>query len=273
MKTVAAAVSLACLIAGAAPARAADLAAETPVVAGQEGWIVTLKATGVVAPRFEGTRSYGPTLFPGLSIRKPGQPWKFGAPDDGFGFAVIDTEWLQFGPVARLRAERDSSDVKRFRGMDDIKFAIEPGAFLEVYPLSFLRVRGELRRGVRGHSGLVGNVAADVIERYDRVTVSVGPRLELGDHSFMDTYFGVSGSEAAKNGHVTPYKADGGVKSVGAAAAATYDWTPSWSTTAFARYNRLTGDAARSPIARKIGTKDAFTLGLGLAYSFAWNGL
>lgn len=258
------------------PALAADLGAETveaPVAVEattRDGWIVTLKATAALAPEFEAADAYGVTLFPAISLRRPGQPWKFGAPDDGFGFAAFDTPWFQIGPVARLRGERDSGDVKKFRGMHDVDWAIEPGAFLEFYPYEKIRVRAELRHGFWGHDGFVGNVSADWIERFEPVTISFGPRLEIGDDDFMNAYFGVSARDAARNGRVRPYKADAGIKSVGAAAALTYDWTRSWSTTALASYNRLVGDAADSPVARRLGSRHAFAVGLGVAYAFDW---
>jgi outer membrane protein len=267
----------ACLIVApllaAGPVLAADVAleAEPPVavVAAQEGWIVTLKATGTFQPKFEGTSKYGISGFPGLSLRRPGQPWKFGAPDDGFGFALIDTPWFQAGPVGRIRSERDSSDVKRFFGMKDVDYAIEPGAFIEFYPLEMFRVRGELRHGFWGHDGVVGNVSADYIQRFDRTVVSFGPRMELGNGEFMNTYFGVDREEAANSPRIAaPYKAKGGIKSVGLAGAVTYDVTENWAVTGFGAYNRLVGEAADSPVARRIGTKNAFTAGLGVAYSF-----
>lgn len=256
---------------GTASAFAADMpAVDAPIAAAavNEGWIVTLKGTGVVQPKFEGTSKYGLSGYPGLSIRRPGQPWKFGAPDDGFGFAVVDTPWFQLGPVGRIRSERDSSEVNKFRGMRDIDWAFEPGLFVEVYPIDVFRIRGELRHGVNGHDGFVGNISADYIQKFGAFTVSMGPRMELGDSDFMNEYFGVSAGDAARNGRVTPYDAKGGVKSVGAAAAVTYDWSDAWSVTAFGAYNRLVGEAADSPVAKKLGTKDSFTAGAGLAYSF-----
>ncbi|MGA0532383.1 MipA/OmpV family protein [Hansschlegelia sp. KR7-227] len=262
------------LLVGAAPAFAADIAIETPVAVEaiqQDGWLVTLKATGTISPKFEGSGKYGVSGMPGLSVRRPNQPWKFGAPDDGFGFPVLDTAWFQAGPVARIRGERDSSDDHKFRGMRDIDWAIEPGLFVEFYPYEKIRVRGELRHGVWGHSGFVGNVSADWIERFDRLVISVGPRMEIGDGKFMDTYYGVNGPEALRNGRVSPYKADGGIKSVGFASAVTYDWTEHWSSTLFGGYDRLTGDAAKSPVAKTLGSKNALTVGLGVAYTFGVN--
>lgn len=259
----------------AAPAVAADVgSAEQPLVAqdgiGQPDWRVTLKATGLVQPEFEGARDYSISGAPGISIRRPGQPWKFGAPDDGFGFALLDTPYFQLGPVGRIRSERDSSDERKIRTLHDIDWAIEPGLFIEFYPTTNIRVRGELRHGIGGHDGFVGDIAADWIQRTGPFTLSLGPRVALGDSKFMNEYFGVTASEA-RRGQLDRYKADGGVKSVGVAGAATYDWTPNWSTTVFGGYNRLTSDAADSPIVKTLDSKNQFTLGLGVAYTFDYN--
>lgn len=258
----------------AAPALAADLGADdmaiAPTVVDETGWRVTLKATGVVQPKFEGVDKYGVSGYPGISIRRPGQPWKFGAPDDGFGVALYDGDLFQIGPVARLRSERNSSDVNRLRGLHDVDWAIEPGVFLEIYPTTNIRVRGELRYGVTGHDGFVGDIAADWIQRQGPLTLSFGPRLALGDSEFMNEYFGVRSRDAARTG-LSRYKAKGGVKSVGLAGAATYDWTPNWSTTVFGGYNRLVADAADSPIVKRAGSKNEFSAGLGVAYTFDVN--
>jgi outer membrane scaffolding protein for murein synthesis (MipA/OmpV family) len=258
----------------AAQAQAADLAADAPleaVAAPVDIWVATIKGTGFYQPRFEGSKEYHFTGAPGLSIRRGNEPYKIGSPDDGIDIALINTPSIQFGPTARIHGERDSSKVSRFRGMDDIDYGIEPGAFLEYYPTEFVRLRGEARYGLWGSNGFSGTVAADGIFIYDKLTVLVGPRLELGDRKYMNTYFGVSAGEAADDG-VSRYKAGGGIKSVGAAASATYQLTNEWSVTAFGRYDRYVDEAGKSPVTRTLGTKDAFTAGLGVGYSFAWNG-
>ncbi len=257
----------------ATPALAADAGYTEPtdslVGVGAPDWIVTLKATGVVTPTFEGSDKYGLSGYPGVSFRRPDQPWKFGAPDDGFGLALFDTTYFRVGPVARIRSERDIGDQNKLRGLDHIDWAFEPGVFAEYYPIQNIRLRGELRHGVTGHHGFVGDVAADWIQRMDRFTVSFGPRMSLGDSKFMGTYFGVSAEEARDNRRVDRrYNPDGGVKSVGLSGAVTYDWTENWSTTAFGSYNLLVGDAAKSPIVKKVGSKNQFTAGVGVAYSF-----
>jgi outer membrane protein len=58
------------------------------------------------------------------------------------------------------------------------------------------------------------------------------------------------------------------VRSVGAGTQARYFWTPQFATHAFIEYERLTGDAASSPLVEQRGTANQVTIGLGATYSF-----
>jgi len=114
----------------------------------------------------------------------------------------------------------------------------------------------------------VADLGLDVVQRFGRITLSAGPRLALGDGEFTRTYFGVTPAEAALNGQVAPYRPSGGITSVGATAAISYDWSQQWSSTAFVTYKRLVGDAADSPIVERFGSENQVGLGLTLSYSF-----
>ena len=41
-----------------------------------------------------------------------------------------------------------------------------------------------------------------------------------------------------------------------------------WGLFSYARYERLIGDAAKSPIVRRFGSRDQLSAGLGLSYTF-----
>ena len=97
----------------------------------------------------------------------------------------------------------------------------------------------------------------------------------LGENAYKDymrSYFGVTAQDAAWNRRVTAYNPNGGVKGYGAAAAASYKFNESWSTTVQAGYERLQGHAAKSPIVKSFGKRDQITLGASLSYSFSWKG-
>jgi outer membrane protein len=248
-------------------AQAADPVFATPSAI-PSGWIVTLKGNLKVGPSYPGADDYSVFGYPSLSFRRVGTVERFSAPDDGLSLSFLEESAFRIGAVGRFQGGRYLQDDRRLFGLRKVDWAVEPGIFVEYWPLEFLRARAELRHGINGHEGFVADLGLDVVQRFGAVTLSAGPRLALGDNEFTRTYFGVTPVEAALNGQVTAYRPSGGITSVGATAAVSYDWSPQWSTTAFATYRRLVGDAADSPIVERFGSENQLGLGLSLSYSF-----
>jgi MipA family protein len=270
--------SLAGLFAIAASAvSAAELPPETPPP--PEGWTITLGIGPDVFTSFPGASSVSiwPTGY--ITYRHPGEPEPFVSPDDGFGIALLDLPWIKAGPVARFISERTLSggfgsigNNDNFYGLHNVGFTAELGGFLELWPTDFFRARFEARQGVSGADGFDSNIELDLVERYGPFTFSAGPRLQLGDSQFVDAYFSVTPAEAFLNRIVSPYQAHGGLVSVGGFGAIKYDFTPTWSATAFGGVNRFVDSAGASPIPNRLGSLNNFSAGAILAYSFSWNG-
>ena len=233
------------------------------------GWIVTVTGNAVLAPRYPGADELGFFGYPSVSFRRAGEARRFSTPDEGLSLALYDTPAIRFGVVGRYRGGRYFGDDRRLFGFEDVRWAVEPGVFVEAWPMQFLRARAELRRGFVGHEGFVADLALDAVFPAGATTMSVGPRVTLGDDEFTRTYFGVRPFEAALNGRVPAYRPSGGITSVGALAAVSHDWTAQWSTIVYASYHRLVGDAASSPIVKRFGSEDQFSVGASLSYSFA----
>ena len=252
---------------GAAAAdRVVPVFAEQPV----SGWTVTIGANGKFGPRYIGSDKMGFSGSPSLSWRRAGEPLSFSAPDDGFGLALYKTSVFSVGPVGAFKSGRYFGDDRRLFGLRDVPWTIEGGAFVEFWPIQDrLRTRLEVRQGFHGHRGVVADASVDWVERFGAFTLSGGLRLSLANGSYMDRNFGVSPGEAALNGTLTPYRAKGGLRSVGAGAALDYRWTPAWTTRTFVKYDRLIGSADDSPIVR-LGDRNQFTVGVGASYTFAW---
>ncbi len=241
-----------------------------PSAAPPSGWVMTIKGNVVAAPRYPGSDELGFMGYPSVSFSRAGAPQTFSTPDDGLAIGFAVTPGVRVGPVFRFQGGRYDGDNRELRGIRDVDWAIEPGLFAEVWPIAdVLRTRVEIRRGVGGHDGFVGTLGADLVDRFGAWTVSAGPRVHMADGEYMDTYFGVSAQDAALNARVAPYKADGGLRSLGVAASATYQFNPAWATTVYAGYDRLTQDAARSPITRAFGSPDQFKFGASMSYSFS----
>lgn len=231
-------------------------------------WLVTVKGNLVASPSYPGASTLSALPYPSLSVRRAGTPESFSAPDDSISFALYDAGWLKAGPAGKFIGARRASDHPGLTGLRDVDWTIEAGGFVEYWPTEKLRTRVELRYGFHGHRGLVADAGADWVERIGAWTLSGGPRLKLASDRFASSYYTVTPAEAALNGRVTPYDAKGGLVSAGLAAAVSYNWTEQWRTTLHGRWDRLTGDAGRSPIPQQLGSRNQFTFGATIAYTF-----
>ena len=245
----------------ASPAAAQDDESE------EGGWILSLGAGGRVGPKYPGADTYGFGPLVVFGLRREGARLPFEAPDEGLGFGFLgDDSAFDFGPAVQLQTERQEEDVGAPVG--DVGFTVEAGAFAQVSLGDHFRVRAEGRRGIGGHDGWVGDLFADFVLRDDDSYVfSIGPRLRWGDDNYHDAYFSVTPAVAAATG-LPVYDAEGGIHSVGAAAGLTYMLSRDWGLYTFAGYDRLVGDAADSPIVRAFGSRDQYSAGIGLFYSF-----
>lgn len=238
-----------------------------------QGWIVTLGATAQLGPKYDGARSVGLSAMPSLSWRRVGEPESFSAPDDSLSLALYETDRFSIGVAGSYRSGRYASSNPRLLGMHDIRWSIEAGGFAEYWLIpDRWRTRVEVRQGFMGHHGIVADFSSDWVEHLGRFTLAVGPRLELGSASFMRRNFGVRQEEAAINGWVGTYRPGGGAKSAGLASSLEYAWSPTISTTVFARYDRLVGDAGRSPLVTVLGQREQFSVGVSVDYSFEIGG-
>lgn len=240
-----------------------------PGAAGTGAWILSLGTTASFGPKYLGAERYGPFGSLSISIRRPSEPIEFSAPEDSLGYALLDTPELKFGPIANLRQGREAGIDHRLTSLDPNPWALEAGAFVDVWPVpGVLRTRAEVRHGLRERDGFAVDLSADWVGTIDKLTVSAGPRLGVTDGSLAQLQFGVSPAASVHNGLFIPYLAKGGVQSVGLGSALSFDWSDQWRTTVFDRYDRLVGDAARSPITRRLGSTDQLTVGAGFTYSF-----
>lgn len=242
----------------AAPAAAQD---------GERGWTVTVGGGAQAYAKYPGGDSYGINPWPILGLRREGSPMPFDAPDDGFDLEILGRDSaFNFGPVIRFQNKREQDDVGAAVG--DVGFTVEAGGFVEFYPSDRFRLRAALRQGLGGHSGMTGDLAADLILRdRDSYIFSIGPRLRWADNDYHDAYFGITPAVAAATG-LPAYDPQGDLYALGASAGYTQMISRDWGVKLYAGYDRLIGDAADSPIVRNFGSRDQFSGGIGLFYNF-----
>jgi outer membrane scaffolding protein for murein synthesis (MipA/OmpV family) len=231
-------------------------------------WYLKVGAAGFSAPRYEGSKKYLFQVTPLISLGKAGGTVRFSSRNDNPSFALIDNGAFRAGATGKLIMPRDEGDSDDLKGLTPVKFGGELGAFAEVYPTDFLRLRGEVRHGIRSHHGVVADIAADAfVDVVPNVRVSAGPRMTIASKDYMKTYYGVKPSEVAASG-LAAYDPGGGIQSVGAGAAITWQVNEKIETSAFAEYKRLVGPAADSSLVKERGDRDQFLIGVAATYRF-----
>ena len=233
----------------------------------RRGWTVTVGAGAQTYPEYPGANSYGINPMPIFGLRSEGSPMPFEAPDDGFGFGILGRDSVvNFGPAVRFQNRRRERDVGAAVG--NVGFTVEAGGFVELYPVRNFRVRAELRQGIGGHRGLVGDLGADFVVRDENNYIfSIGPRVRWADNDYHDAYFGVTPAVAVATG-LPVYNPRSGVYAYGAQAGLTYRLGRNWGLQGYAGYDRLTRDAADSPIVQAFGSRSQWSGGAGLFIEF-----
>jgi outer membrane protein len=232
---------------------------------GSGPWVVTIGGWVVAQPDYMGSDDYEAAFRPIFNIRKEGSKEWLSLPDDSAGIALFETSNFRIGPAFGFTPERNSSDNPALRGLKDVDFTFEAGAFAEYWPAEMLRTRLEVLHGLNGHEGLIANLSADFVLRpAERWMVTIGPRLTWVDDNYADAYFSVGPGSPS----LPQFRAEGGLHSVGVGASLSYDVTEAVQFRVFGEYDRLLGDAADSPLVDLRGSEDQFTAGVGVSYRF-----
>lgn len=256
MKNLPAALATAVILAAAVPADAQE----------RKDLRVRVGLGAQVKPAYPGAQEVDIRPLFDFDLARGIEEFRIETPDDRFGLRVISVGRFTAGPAASFQGSRSNSDVGAPVGKVDA--TVEVGGFADYLFNDSLRMRGELVKGVNGHEGLVGQVGLDHFWRNgDRYAVTLGPRLLFSDGRYQRAYFGVSPAAALGTG-LPSYRPVGGVHAVALAGGMQAQLDPRWGVFSYARGERLVGDAAKSPLVRRYGSRNQLSAGLGLSYAF-----
>ena len=265
LRTISAGAAFAAAYVYISPVLADDLLLSTKPVT---TWVVSVGGMATLGPDYPGSKTFAPGFMPSISWRKAGEAEEFSAPEDGLDLTAFDTSGFKLGATFGFDGGRYKSGNARLAGLNDVKWTVDSGVFFEYWPISNrFRTRMEVMHGFRRTDGFVVNFSADWVQKYGQFTLSGGPRLALADHNEMQSRFGVTAPEAAVS-NFSVYNARAGVKSTGVGLTQSYSLNPSWTGTLYQHYDRLVGPAGDSPLVANGGSRNEFTIGAGLTYSF-----
>lgn len=242
----------------------AAIAAALPAAAQERSFNFSLLGGASVAPEYPGSKNYEASPLAGFTFGA----LKFGGLAVGSGIGVVPENGLKFGGSFRIVGSRKVSDSPELVGLKEIDTAAELG-FAVTYQETNWNVFGQVRQGFGGHHGVAGTIGSDLIFRpNDRLTISGGPRINLGDSEYANTYFGVSAAEAGASSFGA-FDASGGVLGAGVSVRAIYKMTDKWALEGTASYEKLMNDAKDSTITQSAtGSEDQWTVGIGVSRAF-----
>lgn len=203
---------------------------------------------------------------------------------DGLTYDVISSGGLRAGPSIGVRLPRRQSGDSPLRiagdrsdallGLGTIKATADVGGYI-AYERGPFAAELNVRQATNSDLGLIATLGL----RYTAMIpmssgrqsppaiISMGPRLSVVDDKYNQAYFGVTAEQSVRSG-LSTYRAEGGLLSAGFGASAIVPLTSRVSGMVLAGYDRLTGDAARSPLVEERGSRNQASVGLGLIYRF-----
>jgi outer membrane protein len=248
----------------------------------EDDWQIRLGTGLLYAPAFVGSDHYQLRGGPDIEVRYKDR--FFLSLRDGAGFDLIKTDSFRAGPIVKFQQQRNENGnggiftlaggrTNALLGLGDVPSTAEAGGYVQYQSGSF-SASAEVRKGIGGHDGLIGDLGAryttglmgmKVGER--SVILSIGPRATIVDDTYNQAYFGVTAAQSATSG-LREFNAKGGLLSYGAGAAVIVPVSGKLSASILGGYDRLSGDAGKSPLVRERGSRNQATVGLGLIYRF-----
>jgi outer membrane scaffolding protein for murein synthesis (MipA/OmpV family) len=190
----------------------------------------------------------------------------FAGTTNGVGHNFSASMGMQYG--LRLTADlgRKQSRSSALRGMGDVDAKAEFGGFFNYALTPALSFTSSLRYGAaQNGKGLVvdlgGAYASQIAAQW---RLSAGAGVSLANAEYMQSFFGVTGAQAATSGYRT-YKPKAGARNGQVSLAVTYLSSPRFSVTARITADTLLGDAADSQLVKK---KTGINGVLAAAYAF-----
>lgn len=159
---------------------------------------------------------------------------------------------LDAGVFVGLGLGRKSSDSDRLKGLDDIDFHGAYGAYVEWAPGPYSFGMAYKQAARSGYGGSLELRASYLAWRSESSSLRFGVSTEWANKDQMQTWYGVTSSQAAKSrAGLKEYSASSGFKSVALFSTWSYRFTPSWSAVTTVGVSSLVGDVRDSPLVER----------------------
>lgn len=240
---------------------------------------LTLGAAAVVKPKYEGSDEHEvipiPIVIPKFSDPPGDEPSAYSQIRKRVNFRGLDDirirvlggERFQVGAVTGYITKRDQDDGDLLRGLGDIDGGLVAGAY-SAFTFGAFTVDAAILEKVTGDdAGPEYRFGIETTRQInERTSIGVRVGTTIASQDYMQTYFGVTPAQSRNSRAGLPvFTPDAGVKDVFVAVGGSMDLSDRWLLKAGARYGRLLGDAADSPV---IETENQVSGTIGLGYRF-----
>ncbi|AHV93301.1 MipA/OmpV family protein [Bordetella holmesii] len=156
---------------------------------------------------------------------------------------------LSAGVFIGANLGRDASDADRTRGIGDIKFHAAYGAYVEWAPGRYSLGAAYRQAAHSGYGGALELRTSYAVLQTERNSVRVGAATQWGSRDDMQTWFGVTSSQAANSREgLSTYSPSAGFKSASVFASWAYLFDARWSLLTNLGVSSVLGDARDSPL-------------------------
>ena len=201
-----------------------------------------------LSPEFIGSNDYESSALPLFDVEWRGA--YFASTQRGVGLNFYRRSGLKIGPRLTYDRGRESSESIHLAGLPDVDGALEIGAFLDAINGPW-RFRGDLRKGLGGHDGLVVSLDLAIGGRLnDRANMILGATTHYASKDYMKAYFDNTVLATARSIFATD---GGGFSDIGGYATIVHNFTDHLFISGVLRGTLFIGDAALSPISQTNG--------------------
>lgn len=225
-------------------------------------WRVALGGGAEMEPLYEGSKRYVAEPSVVFDIR-----WRdiaFISDGEGMGVNLLRGKNYRAGIALDYDLGRDHHLQHRLAGLGNVDPAPEAKIFGEYFLLPVV-LSVDLRKGLGGHNGLIGDTGAYIpLPLAPNAFLFTGPSVTFADARYMNAYFGVSPAQASRS-EFTPYSPNGGLDRAGWGATAVWSFASHWWLEGAGAVQYLMGGAGHSPI---VEDRAEFTANVNVLYTF-----
>jgi outer membrane protein len=181
---------------------------------------------------------------------------------------LVSSPTWRLGPVVRYIPARVHVEDQKVDQLKNVDAAVMLGGFAG-FDVDRCTAFIQVVQDVSGsNDGLVATLGVGyTVPIDDRTIVALTGTIDYASGEYMSTYFGIDAGDSVRSGLKT-YNADAGIKDVGVGVLLQYY---PWDHVGFrvaAKYTRLVGDAADSPVVDDRGDENQLLGGLMVTYRF-----